>query len=315
MPYKRKGSPVWQVKINGVRRSTGTTDEETAKRIEKEWREPTDPYLHSWARVIEEYLEAVPYPRAEWSARAMYPYFKNLHIETITGQDIAAYKKARGVSDATIRKELGTLRAAIRRFNKENGTSLQDVTQGRMPKKPPGRLRWLSHSEYKALLAAAHKSKAYYLADAITLAVNTGMRRGEILGLEWSRVDLENRLIYLSPDHQKSKRFSSIPINNNALTVFSVLEASKTGSFVINNNGKQIASIKKSFNSAVSNAGLVDFHFHDLRHTCAAWLVQAGVPIRTVAEILRHSDITATMLYAHLSPDNAREGIAALDAI
>jgi integrase len=56
-----------------------------------------------------------------------------------------------------------------------------------------------------------------------------------------------------------------------------------------------------------------DFTFHDREHTCAAWLVQAGVPPRTVAEILRHASIQTTMRYAHLSPDDARAGVAALE--
>ncbi|MCG7977492.1 MAG: tyrosine-type recombinase/integrase [Candidatus Thiodiazotropha taylori] len=54
---------------------------------------------------------------------------------------------------------------------------------------------------------------------------------------------------------------------------------------------------------------------HDLRHTCAAWLVQTGVPLRTVTEILRHKDIRTTMIYAHLAPDDARSGGAALEQV
>ena len=71
-------------------------------------------------------------------------------------------------------------------------------------------------------------------------------------------------------------------------------------------------SIKRSFASAVEQSGLTDFTFHDLRHTCAAWLVQAGVPLRTAAEILRHKDIRTTMRYAHLAPENLHSAVDTL---
>ena len=80
-----------------------------------------------------------------------------------------------------------------------------------------------------------------------------------------------------------------------------------------NNKGDRVQSVKRSFNTACRRAGLEDFHPHDMRHTCAAWLVQGGVSIREVAELLRHSDIRVTMRYAHLAPENVRAAVAALE--
>jgi integrase len=70
-----------------------------------------------------------------------------------------------------------------------------------------------------------------------------------------------------------------------------------------NRHGERIANIRKGFESACEKAGITDFHPHDLRHTCAAWLVQDGVDIRVVCELLRHTSIQVTMRYAHLSLD------------
>jgi len=71
-------------------------------------------------------------------------------------------------------------------------------------------------------------------------------------------------------------------------------------------DGTRIQNVRNGFAGACRRVGLEDFRPHDLRHTCAAWMVQDGVPIRTVAEYLRHSDIRVTMRYAHLSPANVR---------
>jgi integrase len=76
--------------------------------------------------------------------------------------------------------------------------------------------------------------------------------------------------------------------------------------------GRRIGSIKRSFRTACQRAGIDDFHPHDLRHTCAAWLVQAGRPLTEIRDLLRHSTIEMTEKYAHLAPENVR---AAVDTI
>lgn len=81
-----------------------------------------------------------------------------------------------------------------------------------------------------------------------------------------------------------------------------------------NANGERIASIRRSFNTACHRAGLVDFHIHDLRHTCAAWLVSAGVALATVRDLLGHTSITMTERYAHLAPENIRAAVAVLES-
>ncbi|HRZ24328.1 MAG TPA: site-specific integrase [Candidatus Contendobacter sp.] len=81
-----------------------------------------------------------------------------------------------------------------------------------------------------------------------------------------------------------------------------------------NANGERIASIRRSFNTACHRAGLVDFHIHDLRHTCAAWLVSAGVALAAVRDLLGHTSITMTERYAHLAPENIRAAVAVLES-
>jgi integrase len=313
MPHRIAGSPYWWVKISSggrtVRRSTRTTDRAEAEKIEAEWRRPLEG--HSWDKVTAEYLAARGTERAGYAIKGLKPFFSGRPIESITPADIADYKARRRVSVGTLRKELGVMRAAIRYCQRELGWTIPDPTAGRIPDPPPRRVRWLTRDEYRRLIAAAEASeKAPWLRWFIVLAVNTGMRKNEMLGLEWSRVDLEARLVYLEPPDQKARRYDSVPLNEAATAALEALQAVADGPEVF-----PVASVKRSFKTACRGAGIDDFRIHDLRHTCAAWLVQAGVPLRTVADVLRHSEISTTMIYAHLSPAHAREGVAALDSL
>jgi integrase len=71
--------------------------------------------------------------------------------------------------------------------------------------------------------------------------------------------------------------------------------------------------VQRSFGTACERAGIADFRFHDLRHTCAAWLVQVGVPLTEVRDVLGHSTIKMTERYAHLAPENVRAALALLE--
>lgn len=77
--------------------------------------------------------------------------------------------------------------------------------------------------------------------------------------------------------------------------------------------GERIVSVRRSFATACRRAGITDLRIHDLRHTCAAWLVSSGVPLMEVRDLLGHSTVTMTERYAHLSPDNVRAAVAQLD--
>ena len=79
--------------------------------------------------------------------------------------------------------------------------------------------------------------------------------------------------------------------------------------------GQPVRSIRKAFGTACRRANIKDFHPHDCRHTCASWMVQAGVPLPAVKEVLRHSSITVTERYAHLAPENARSAVAVLEGV
>lgn len=328
MPYKRKDSKYWWVTFTDAAgrqrsQSTKTTDWREASTIEHSLRAEavrvSNPHADkTFDDVLLAFLEEHNDERRRYAVQALIPYFSKRLIGSITAADIAEYKKSRGVSAGTMRRELGVFSAAINWCRRELGWNIENPVAGRAPAPPKGRLRWITRQQYQTLLDAV-SVRTPYLRQYITLGVNTGMRSGEILGLEWPRVDLTAGLIYLDPEHQKSGQHGSVPLNaaaREALLIQARFRAEYCpGSpwVFCNRRGERIASIKKSFTTACKRINLDDFKPHDLRHTCAAWLVQAGVPLRTVAEILRHSSIATTMRYAHLAPENAAAGVQALD--
>lgn len=191
---------------------------------------------------------------------------------------------------------------------------------GRKLREPQGRTRWIIETEAHALIRSAENSgKAPYLADFIRLALNTGCRSGEMLGLEWTRVDLNRRLFRLDEIHTKTKRCRSVPLNEQARDAlinrarFRARHCPDSPWVFCDVKGQRMMSVKKSFSTACKKAGINDFRIHDMRHTCAAWLVQKGVPIYEVKELLGHSMIQMTERYAHLAPDNIRAAVAVLD--
>lgn len=335
MPHRRKDSPFWWISYTDasgqrIRESSGITDHKEAKALEskaklnahqqKKWGAEPE---RTFDELALQYLTATSskksHDRDLMSAKQLYRFFSGKVLIHITPQHISDYKTARqkaGIKDGTIIKELRLFSSAINHARREWGWRIENVVSGRVPKKPPSKLRWLTRAEYDALLVAARQSKVPHLHDFIVLAVNTGMRRGEMLHLEWSRVDLEQRLVYLQPDDAKGGTFQSVPLNREALAV---LKARKEGGHArwvyhnTENDDGRLQSVKKAFAVAVRRAGLSDVTPHTLRHTCGSWLAQAGIPIRTISEILRHKDIRTTLVYAHLAPDSARVGVAALE--
>ncbi|WP_457666175.1 tyrosine-type recombinase/integrase [Thiolapillus sp.] len=239
-------------------------------------------------------------------------------------QDVRAYVRERrreGRAASTINKEVGLLSAAINYANREWGWEIDNPAQGCRQREPEGRVRWISRDESVELMKMAEiDPRAQHLADFIRLALNTGCRKGELLGLEWRRVDLKAGLIHLEAEHTKTGRRRAVPLNKEARAAiinrarFRAQYCPASPWVFSHKNGSRIGDIKRSFATACMRAGIVDFKIHDMRHTCAAWLVTAGVPLAEVRDLLGHRSIQMTERYAHLSPENVRSAVARLDS-
>lgn len=264
--------------------------------------------------------------RDDWSRKQLYPFFSGRILSELTAQDVRNYIANRvqaGATPGTLNREIELLSSAFNWARQELDWDIPNPAQGRRLKEPPGRDRWLRKAEAEALIkSASMEPKAPHLADFIRLALYTGMRSGEILGLEWRRVDLQAGLIHLEATNhnQKNGKVGTVPLNKPAREAivsrarFRAKHCPGSPWVFCDAKGNRIANIRHGFGNAVKRAGIAPCTPHDLRRTCGSWLVQAGVSIQSVSELLRHSDIRITAsIYAHLAPENAREAVRALE--
>jgi integrase len=167
--------------------------------------------------------------------------------------------------------------------------------------------RFLSEEESKKLIYSANG----YIRDIIIMALNTGMRLGEILSLQWENVDLGLRMITIK--ESKNQTFRSVPINDSLYSTLVENKDKVRGPFIFcNQKGNPFKRITKGFKAAIRRSGIEDCRFHDLRHTFASHLVMNGADLITIKELLGHKTITMTLRYAHLSNRHKKKVLSAL---
>ena len=152
----------------------------------------------------------------------------------------------------------------------------------------------------------------------IVFAFYTGMRINEILNLQWININSEKKLIVVESSEDfttKNKSSRQIPVHSKVADILLNNSEKKNGLYIFNKNGFRYNDdfISKKFKRAVRNAGLSDdIHFHTLRHSFASNLVQNGISLYVVKELLGHSSISTTQIYSHLKNDNLVNAISTL---
>lgn len=337
--YRRDDSPYWwasYIDASGrrTRRSTGTGDRKEASALLAKWRLEAHREKH-WeeqpSRTFDEmmlaYLDGPSTEkrcdRDKYLAQHLYRHFTGRELNTLSGSDIGGYiaaRRAANIAPATINREIGLLSSAINYARREWEWDIPNPVLGRRLKAPEGRVRWITRMEAEALIKAAESEpRAPHLADFVRLALHTGCRRDEMLRMEWSRVDLQGRLLHLEGHHTKAGRRRSVPLNETARAAilnrarFRAQYCPDSPWLFCHEDGSRIGCIKHSFATACRRAGIEDFRIHDLRHTCAAWLVTSGVPLSEIRDLLGHASVTMTERYAHLAPERVRSAVAQLD--
>jgi len=171
------------------------------------------------------------------------------------------------------------------------------------------RLRFLTEDEIEALLAECKG----FIRDIAECALNTGMRRGEILSLQWNQI--RNGQIYLTKTKTETPR--QIPINDTLSVMLNRRKRRQQlrSPYVFTHKGRNIRSVRTAFGSALRRAGIEDFRFHDLRHTFASQLIMKGGTLKDVQELLGHKTMQMTMRYAHLSQEHKRNAVNLLNGL
>lgn len=240
------------------------------------------------------------------------PALGQRYLFEITPQMIEKFKATRleDVTPATVNRGLACIKHMYTKAIEWGYVKTNPAKGVRFLKEPPGRLRYLEPLEVEVLLKAC----AAHIHPIVVTALNTGMRKGEILNLKWGAIDLNNRRITVT--NSKNNEARVIPINGTLYQELSKLPRKSKSEYVFaNGKDRPLGDIKKSFATALKRAGIQDFRFHDLRHTFGSQLVMQGVDLRTVQQIMGHKEIKMTMRYSHLSPGHVQEAVGKLDSL
>ncbi len=268
--------------------------------------------------------------------RHLKPVLGSLLLIDITADDIADYQKRRlgeGAAAKTINLELGTLRALLKRHRL--WANLQPDVKMLPVSNDVGKA--LSDKEEQKLLAACAASRSRALLPAVTLALHTGMRSGEIQSLTWGHIAQDGRWLTVGHSKTNAGRGRAIPLNGNARKALEAwaaqfphrepehfLFAAERYGIAGNDQApaihatdltKPINSLKKAWESAKGRAG-VRCRFHDLRHTACTRMVERGVPLPVIASIVGWSAGTTVRMalrYGHVGRSAQEDAVSLLD--
>jgi len=256
--------------------------------------------------------------------KALVEHFGAKRIKSITHSDLENFKLER-LKTTTVRgsersitsvnRELQLMRAVLN-FAKRNGWTVNNpFEQGESlisQAQENRRDRVLSREEEMRLLAACNGRRAH-LRSILICALDTGMRRGEILQLRWKDVNIEEGIITIRATTTKTMRPRSVPMSTRLREELKRMKekAPDDTEFLVFGID---SDVKHGFTSACEKAGIEDFHFHDCRHTATTRLAQSGLSPLEVMRITGHSQLTTLTRYFNQTNEQLKKAAAALDA-
>lgn len=253
------------------------------------------------------------------------------HLEIWKAKVAAARKKgnpepeyvAKPVTTATKAKHLALMKSILRAAERD-WKWLEKAPVIKIPAVRNKRVRWLEKEEAKRLIDECPEP----LKSVVKFALATGLRRSNIINLEWQQIDMQRRVAWVNPEDSKSNRAIGVALNDTACKVLRdqignhhnfVFVHTKAGR---RPDGSVTPAVRKmrvddgrAWKSACKRAGIEDFRFHDLRHTWASWLIQSGVPLSVLQEMGGWESIEMVRRYAHLAPNHLTEHAKQIDSI
>lgn len=328
MSLFKRGEVYWvdiRHKRQRVRRSTKTVDKAQAQefhdrvkaslwRVEKIGEKPRRSWKEAVVRWLGESQQKKSLSQDKRRLKLLHRWVGGLYldqidrelVETIKSERAGQYKRnSQGedteslVSHAEVNRLLALLRTILRAACYD-WEWIERVPKVKLFKEDKRRVRWLTYEEAAKLL----EQLPSHLRAAARFSLATGLREQNVLGLEWSQVDLDRRVAWIHAGDTKSGLALAVPLNDEAIQVVSD-QCFKHGKYVFTYSGNRVQRANNSaWRAALARAGLTDFRWHDLRHTWASWHIQNGTPLNTLQELGGWESVEMVRRYAHLAPEN-----------
>lgn len=252
--------------------------------------------------ILEKYVESVT-PQKKGKVveqrriqRLLRDPIADVTLASLSSQVVATFRDRRREDGIrACQYDLVLIRHALEIARFEWGLVLPEnpVDKVRKPPTNKPRERRLMPGEYEALKTAAQKTKAQYLWPLITLAIETGMRKSELLGLKWSDIDLKTKTAFLAETKNGTSR--SVPLSSVASLILERLSKENERLFPVTD-----IAARHAWDRLVKRAGIYDLHFHDLRHEAISRFFERGLSVPEVALISGHKDLRTLFRYTHL---------------
>jgi integrase len=315
--YRRKDSPTWWVDISHkgkrIQQSSGTSDKAKAQEYHDKlkstlWEQerlgvkPSHFWQDAVVRYVNETTHKATHDIDKGHLRWLDTFLRDRILSEVNRdllEKVIAAKLKTGVKPATVNRVLEVVRAILRKAVNE-WEWIDRVPSFRFLREPTRRVRFLTRDEAERLLAALPS----HLAAMTRFSLETGLRRANVTGLEWSQVDLVRRCAWIHPDQAKARKAIAVPLTAAAVVLIRE-QIGKHETHVFSFRGKRITQVNTTtWRKALKRVGIEDFRWHDLRHTWASWHVQSGTPLHALQELGGWETADMVRRYAHLTSEH-----------
>lgn len=320
--YKREDSSIWWIRFthkgSRVQQSSGTSERVKAEEFEAKLRSSlweqerlgAKP-IYKWDDAVVRYVRETKHKASQVSdiyhLRWLDKYLNGVELQTIKRDmldKISVAKQAEGVENSTVNRLMEVIRAILRKACNE-WEWLDRVPAVRMLPEPIKRVRWLRRHEAEKLIAELPT----HLADMARFSLETGLRRSNVTGLQWSQLDLVRNTAWIHPDEAKARKAIPVPLSIAAVAVLRK-QIGKHQTNVFTYKGNTVTQVNtKAWHKALERANIEDFRWHDLRHTWASWHIQEGTPLHVLQELGGWSTPEMVQKYAHLSSEHLAQWV------
>lgn len=306
-------SPAWSAaaareKASGLRRLIDQGEDPLDERIERR-EAPTVAEL--WKEYEKVHLPTLSH-RSQTDQRGMWanyilPDLRAIAVKELTSRQIdRLHAKISKMAPTRANRVLEVLRKALNLAIRWDWIE-KNPADGFRRNAEHSRERYLSKDEYERVFAALDAMENHKAANAIRLLILTGARRGEVLGLEWSDLDLGLGIWNRPPHKSKDRKRKRVPLSNQALVLLKAMHETAEGNFLFpTSRGGHLKDINRPWRWLRNETGMPELRVHDLRHSFASILVSSGETLETIGKLLGHSQHQTTMRYAHLMDDPLR---------